>query len=121
MLTDDTLLPPTDLSRRRFLQGAAAAGAASALVPSFLASAAGATALGATEGVLVVVTLSGGIDGLNTLVPYGQGAYYDLRGRADADRSILPSQVLPIDGTNGFHPALPKLKACYDAGKVAVV
>lgn len=112
---------PAGVSRRRFLQGVAATATASAVLPSFLASGAGAATLGSSEGVLVLIMLGGGNDGLNTLVPYGQGAYYDLRGRNDWNLSILQNQVLPLDGTYGLNPALPKLKARYDAGKVAVV
>lgn len=109
------------MSRRRFLLGAAAATAAVtaggvALNP-FGRDRAGAAPIGPTDGVLVTILLGGGNDGMNTLVPYGQGRYNDLRGTL----GIPAAQVLAIDPQYGFHPSLPKLRARYDLGKVAVV
>jgi len=66
---------------------------------------------------LVLVRLYGGNDGLNTIVPYGSGLYYDGRPTI----AIPGGQVLPIDGSIGFHPALAPLKAHYDAGRLAVL
>lgn len=109
---------PGGMNRRRFLQlaGATAGGAALGPMLSRLQAFA-APPIGATDGVLVLVALDGGNDGLNTLVPYGDPRYYQLRNRI----AIPATQVHPIDSTFGFHPALPKLKARYDLGQVAVV
>ncbi|MCU1355711.1 MAG: hypothetical protein JWM89_1129 [Acidimicrobiales bacterium] len=107
------------VSRRRFLQGTLASGAAlgtmGALPGIFDGLAAAATPLGATEGVLIVLHLGGGNDGLNTVVPIGDGAYQAARG------AIAIGNPLPLTSSFGFHPSLPKLKARYTAGKVAVV
>jgi uncharacterized protein (DUF1501 family) len=53
---------------------------------------------------LVVIEMDGGNDGLSTLVPYGAGAYKDLRKRTAID----PKQIVRIDDTYGVHEALKK-------------
>ena len=67
--------------------------------------------------VLVCVQLSGGNDFMNTVIPYGDGHYYDFR-RATR---IEPEDVLQIDGHFGFHPALGPIKELWDEGRVAIV
>lgn len=66
---------------------------------------------------LVLGTLYGGNDGLNTLVPYDDKAYIAQR----AAMRILPNQVLPIAHGLGLHPSLIGIKALWDAGHVAIV
>jgi uncharacterized protein (DUF1501 family) len=75
------------------------------------------TPIGPTDGILVVVTLYGGNDGLNTFVPFGDGAYYTKR----ANIAIPANQVLAVNGSVGFAPQLTYLKNLYDAGQVAAV
>jgi uncharacterized protein (DUF1501 family) len=69
------------------------------------------------DGILVVVTLYGGNDGLNTVVPYGDPAYVSAR----QDVAIATDQVLKLDGTLGLHPEMKGLKALFDAKQLAVV
>ncbi len=66
---------------------------------------------------LVVLEMNGGNDGLNTVVPFTEGKYYDYRPRL----AIQPSNVLPLDGTWGLHPSLPLLKERFQAGEVAII
>ena len=67
--------------------------------------------------VLVVVQLSGGNDGINTVVPYGDSHYYDQRPGIQ-----LPAeQILALSDHVGFHPAMTPMKDLYDEGKVAVI
>lgn len=103
------------VSRRRFLQGALAAGTFATAPGWFDHLAAAASPVGAAEGILVVIHLGGGCDGLNTVVPIGNGAYRTLRG------PVAITNPLPLTTTFGLHPALPGLKDRFDAGKVAVV
>jgi len=111
--------PATDagqVSRRAFLGGAlATAGALSVLPPWFDGLASAATPVGAHEGILIVLQFGGGNDGLNTVVPIGDSTYLARRG------GLAIRNPLPISGTFGLHPSLPKLKARFDAGKVGIV
>ncbi|WP_426571597.1 DUF1501 domain-containing protein [Aquihabitans sp. McL0605] len=106
---------PGHVSRRRFLQGAVAAGTLAASPVWFDRLAAAATPVGATEGILIVIHLGGGNDGLNTVVPIGDAAYRTLRG------GLAIASPLPLSPTFGFHPALAGLKSRFAAGKVAIV
>ncbi len=108
------------VSRRRFLQGLATIGAgtaAGALTPAWAREAFAAAPIGPNDGVLVVLMMGGGNDGLNTVAPYASGAYHDARG----DLALSADEVLPLDGRIGLHPRLGYLKSLYDAGQVAVV
>ncbi len=66
---------------------------------------------------LVVVQLSGGNDFMNTVVPFGNGLYYDARKKL----GIPEDQVLQIDGQVGFNSNFAPVKALYDKGHVAVI
>ena len=67
--------------------------------------------------VLVVLQLSGGNDGLNTVIPYGDPRYVDNRPNV----RINEDQVLPINDYVGFNSNMAPLKRLYDEGKVAVI
>ena len=67
--------------------------------------------------VLVVLQLSGGNDGLNTIIPYTNPLYRDNRPNV----AIQEDQVLPINDELGFNPNLAPLKRLYDEGKVAII
>ena len=112
---------PTDRAswtRRRFLQASAATAGATALLPSWLADvAAAATPIGPTDGVLVIVLMAGGNDGLNTIVPIDDGRYFDARGPL----AIGENDALPVTTGIGLHPSLPKLAARYKQGQVALL
>jgi uncharacterized protein (DUF1501 family) len=111
---------PGQVARRRFLQGALAAAAGTALLPSWMdRMAAAATPIGPRDGVLVVLQLGGGNDGMSMVVPTAahadHGRYRTARG------GLAVTAPLTLADGLGLHPRLPKLKARYDAGKVAVV
>jgi len=76
-----------------------------------------ASAVPADRRTLVMIQLGGGDDGLNLLVPYGDGTYYDLRPKV----AIPQADVLPIDGQFGLHPGLKAFKRLYDDGKLALI
>ncbi|MDB5054675.1 MAG: hypothetical protein JWM44_2725 [Bacilli bacterium] len=67
--------------------------------------------------VLVVIQMSGGNDGLNTIIPYGSGAYFDARPTL----SITQKEVLTLDKQMGLHPSLAGLNELYNRGKVAII
>lgn len=66
---------------------------------------------------LVLLRLYGGNDGLNTVIPYTNGKYYDNR----ATLGVPEGQVLPLNGTVGLHPRMEALKTHFDAGRLAVI
>jgi uncharacterized protein (DUF1501 family) len=78
---------------------------------------------GAPGDVLVVIFLRGGMDGLNAVVPYAEGAaYYDARPSiAIAEPSSDPLSAIDLNGFFGLHPALRPLKEIYQAGNLAIV
>lgn len=71
----------------------------------------------ASDTVLVVCQLSGGNDGLNTVVPYAQQAYYSLRPTV----GIAENDVLKLDDEVGLHPSLAGLHQLYGEKKVAII
>ncbi len=119
------LAGPNGWTRRRFLQAVGMGVVGGMAVGSFASDVLGfdprevwaATPIGFNEGVLVNIVFYGGNDGLNTVVPYTNGIYYDKRPGV----AIQPGSVLPLDGTFGLHPNLPYLKALWDAGWLGIV
>jgi uncharacterized protein (DUF1501 family) len=121
--------PYRALSRRRFLALAGGVGTAGLLGATLgpqltdalfggggVAAAAG--TLGSPTGrTLVLLTLYGGNDGLNTVIPYQNPAYEQYRPTL----GIEASKVLPIGEGFGFHPALVGFKKLWDAKQLAVV
>ncbi|MFQ5472479.1 MAG: DUF1501 domain-containing protein [Dehalococcoidia bacterium] len=67
--------------------------------------------------VVVILQQAGGNDGLNTLVPYANPAYFDARG----DLAVDPEEVLTLDERVGLHPAMTGMKTLWDEGRLAVV
>jgi len=128
------------LSRREFLLGglgAGAAGAAGLIVSRHSSAARPAAAPGAAggpdvasattlptlagnpgkDGILVLLTLYGGNDGLNTLIPFENGSY--LGGRRTL--GYQPQEVLPLTDGLALHPNLTGMKALWDAQRLAIV
>lgn len=66
---------------------------------------------------LVVLQLTGGNDTLNTVIPYGDGLYYDNRKTV----RIPEEDVLKIDDHFGFHPSMAAIKPFWDEGKMAII
>ena len=66
--------------------------------------------------VFAVLSLSGGNDGLNTVIPRTNGLYRDYR----PSLSIAENQIIPINDELGLHPAMAPLKRFWDEGKLAV-
>ncbi|MEJ2862454.1 DUF1501 domain-containing protein [Actinomycetospora flava] len=110
------------VTRRRFLgfsgvaAGALALGA-TALPWSDLLAAAARDPRPDGQGVLVVVTLYGGNDGLNTVVPVADPAYV----RARPDLAYDPHEVLPLAAGLGLNPGMRGLEAVWRQGRMAVV
>jgi uncharacterized protein (DUF1501 family) len=105
------------ISRRKFIASGAGMILGSSQLLSLAASAGEESKLTASNRILVIVQLAGGNDGLNTVIPYGCGQYYDGRPFL----AVKDSAVLPLSNTIGLHPNMPELREHYQAGKLAVV
>ena len=109
-------------TRRDFLKGAASASTLLSLgpvVPQFLVRSAMASAPehGDRDTVLVVVQLSGGNDGLNTVVPYEDDEY----GRNRPTLRLPSRELHRIDSSLGFHPRMGAFMKLYKEGYLSVV
>ncbi len=107
-------------TRRRFLKQTLAGSAAislSAAIPDFLLGASRESKKVADENILVVLQLSGGNDGLNTVIPYGDDEYYKNRFTL----AINKNSILKIDDHVGFHPSMTGFHQLLQSGQLAVV
>ncbi len=113
------------LTRRRFLAGASVLGAAVAVgacrvgdpEPGPATAAESAGNADGDSGVLVIVTLNGGNDALNTVAPVADPRYADLRGALALD----PAAAHDLGDGLALHPALVGTKALWDDGRLAIV
>ena len=109
------------LSRRRFLKlttGVAAVGAVSTFISlDQIAEAAISRPLAAGTPILVVVTLYGGNDGLNTVIPFKDPMYFSSR----PEISYSAETMLPLDAELALNPSMVGIKSLWDQKKVAIV
>ena len=102
--------------RRDFLRTSALV-ALAPTVPGFLARSARAAPPERDSRVLVVVQLSGGNDGINTVVPYRDEAYPRLRKHL----RLPATEIKKVDGQVGLHPALGDFARLLEDGRLAIV
>ncbi|MEO8664629.1 MAG: DUF1501 domain-containing protein [Ignavibacteria bacterium] len=112
------------ISRRKFFKYSALA-STSLLIPSFL------NGLQANELInsprlqklmaggkkLIIVQLSGGNDGLNTVIPFRNDIYYSLRPRL----SISEDKIVKLNDEIGLNPQMGKLKEIFDKGNLSII
>ncbi len=107
------------MKRRDFLKTSGLATAGTVLVPYFLkpfeSMARG--VMGGSSKSLVVIQLSGGNDGLNTVIPFGQDAYYQLRNTI----AVPTNEVIRLNDMQGLNPALQSLRELYDQGWMSIL
>ena len=118
------LREPSAFTRRQFLYQGLTLASASLAVPRFIQASAlmiprAALGMSAIPGVdqdriLVVVQLSGGNDGLNTIVPYGADEYFRLRPTIGIPTDL--ALKLGRSHAVGLHPQMGGIKALYDDG-----
>lgn len=108
----------TSLSRRGLLKAGLAAPLLTGASTPMLALANGVSG----RRTLVSVFLRGGLDGLNTVAPYGDDDYYRLRPTlALGPPGSGSDALLRLDALFGLHPSLAPLKPLFDAGELAFV
>lgn len=113
----------TKLSRRELLGGGSMI-AVGLMTPPWLASIAKADFSRLAGGmsidpdtVLIVCELTGGNDGLNTIIPYAESAYREMR----PNLSIDENSIIKLDEYFGLHPSLGGLHKLIQEDKVAIV
>jgi len=111
------------ISRRDLLVRSAGIGLGTGLlslgtpVPALWRQAAEAAEPRADLPILVVIELTGGNDGLNTVVPHADDIYH----RSRPTLRIEPDQVLKLDDHVGLHPALEELHSLWESGDLALI
>ncbi|ANB72866.1 Twin-arginine translocation pathway signal sequence domain-containing protein [Paraburkholderia phytofirmans OLGA172] len=107
------------MKRRSFLSISAAAGATLWLPRAFGAQAA--TPGGSTNprysNLLILVELKGGNDGLNTVIPFADPTYYQLRKNIGIKRE----QAIQLDERTALHPSLQPLMPLWQSQQLAIV
>src|ERR1700722_9056618 len=118
-----TGIPDVMINRRKFLIASAGAGAAGLLSTAVAVSwpdlmrAARDRPLADGAGVLVLVTLYGGNDGINTLIPYADNAYHDAR----PELAYAAGDVLHLDSQLGLNPGMKGLAQLWTQRQLAIV
>ncbi len=106
-------------SRRAFIEKSAFATVGGMMIPNFL-KAFEKQNLGqnqSTDKTLVIIQLSGGNDGLNTVVPYRNDIYYKARPNI----AIPSEKVLKLNDEVGLNPAMESLRGLYDNGLMNII
>lgn len=110
---------PHGLTRRQFVRSAT--GGLGLLLATGtvrgLATACSGFQVRSTPNVLVLIQLSGGNDGLNTVIPLQDENYRRLRPTL----ALAPAQTLRLDEHHGLHPACAGLHELYQRGKITLL
>ncbi|GAA4235371.1 DUF1501 domain-containing protein [Postechiella marina] len=104
------------MDRRKFLKNSSLASSLF-FVPSFVKAFEQVASESFGYKRLVIIQLSGGNDGLNTIIPYRNDLYYKERPTL----GILKKDVIKINDEVGLHPSLTPLKSLYDQGNLTVI
>jgi len=104
------------IKRKEFIQVGSLA-TASLLLPKFLKAFEGSEMVPPGNKVVVILQLSGGNDGLNTVIPVRNDLYYKARPRLGIERT----KALALTDEVGLNPALTGFKDLYDDGSLGIL
>ncbi|WP_397363995.1 DUF1501 domain-containing protein [Olleya sp. R77988] len=104
------------MERRKFIKNTVLASSLT-LVPSFLKAFETIDIKSIGYKRLVIVQLTGGNDGLNTIIPYRNDIYYRSRPKI----AIKKNETLRLNDELGFHKSLRPLKHLYDSGDLCII
>ena len=106
------------MNRRKFIRNTSLGAVGTLFIPEFLK---GMDLIKINESnpikKLVVIQLSGGNDGLNTIIPFENDLYYNLRPKLN----ISKEDVIKINHQLGFNPNLESFYKLYQEGFVSIV
>lgn len=111
-----------ELARRDFLMTAAGFGI-TAMIPTWLPRVVLAQTSASNRDIIISVFLSGGIDGLSLVVPFGDPDYYTGRPTLAVPRPDAAGagpKAIALDNFFGFSPGMEPLLAAYTAGDLLV-
>lgn len=103
------------IKRKDFIQIGSLA-TATVFVPKFLKAFEAPKAVPQGNKVVVIIQLSGGNDGLNTIIPFRNDLYYSNRPRL----AIQKNEALALTDEAGLHPSLVAFKELYDDGSLGM-
>lgn len=103
------------MKRRNFIQTTGLASTAM-LIPNFLKAQEN-NPIKNTDKIVIVIQLTGGNDGLNTVIPYENDLYYNAR----PEISIKKNEVLKLDNHQGLNPNMQGFKNLYDDGNMCLI
>lgn len=69
--------------------------------------------------ILVLIQLSGGNDGLNTVIPYNDDTYYNMRPSIAIDKTT--ASAFSLNGDLGMHPSMTPFQSYFGDGHMAVL
>jgi len=104
------------IKRKEFIQVGSLA-TASLMLPKFLKAFEAGDMVPAGNKVVVILQLSGGNDGLNTVIPIRNDIYYKSRPRLGIEKT----KALSLTDEVGLHPALTGFKELYDDGSLGIL
>lgn len=104
-------------NRRNWIKQSTLATAGTLMVPRFLKAAAQGLPAGEGDRILIMVQLSGGNDGLNTIIPVKNDLYFTKRPRL----GIKGADALSLTDEASIHSALPALREWFHAGEMLVL
>src|SRR5688572_29330242 len=104
------------IKRKEFIQIGSLA-TASVMMPKFLKAFEGRNLVPPGNKVVVILQLSGGNDGLNTVIPVSNDLYYKARPGIGIEKG----KALSLTNDAGLHPSLTAFKELYDDGSLGIL
>jgi len=104
------------IKRKEFIQIGSLA-TASLMLPKFLKAFEGKNLVPPGNKVMVILQLSGGNDGLNTVIPVRNDLYYKARPKLGIEKA----KALLVNDEVGLHPALTGFKDLFNDGSLGIL